>query len=65
MVQLGYNGGADALLFVPELVETGLAIPERGTRIDRDVIAHLELLKVAAPRRSGGSEAPPPGEMLH
>jgi hypothetical protein len=64
MVQLGYNGTADALLFVPELVETGLSIPERGTRIDREAIDKLELLKVAAPRKSGG-EAPPPGEMLH
>ncbi len=63
LVQLGYNGAADPLLFVPELVDTGLSIPERGTRVDREAIAKLELLKVARPQPNEGG--PAPGETLH
>ncbi len=65
LVQLGYNGAGEALLFVPELVDTGLAIPERGTKIDPDAFEKLELLKVAAPRRDASTQGPGPGEMLH
>lgn len=47
MVQLGYDGGARAILFVPELVDGSLALPETGTRVDRDRLAHLTRLRVA------------------
>jgi len=47
LVQLGYDGAATPILFVPELVEAALALPERGTRIDRDNVARLTPLKVA------------------
>jgi len=63
LVQLGYNGAAEPLLFVPLLEESALSIPERGTRIDRDRIARLRALKVAVKRDAKGSA--PPGEMLH
>jgi hypothetical protein len=49
LVQLGYNGAAEPLLFVPEWTEAGLAVPEQGARIDADRVARLAPLKVAAP----------------
>lgn len=47
LVQLGYNGDAEPILFVPELRDEGLYIPETGMRIDRAVISKLSPLKVA------------------
>jgi hypothetical protein len=47
LVQLGYNGDAEPILFVPEVREAGLAIPENGMRIDRARISKLTPLKVA------------------
>lgn len=46
-VQLGYNGNAQALVFLPELGATTIAIPERGTAVDFAVLENLTLLKVA------------------
>jgi hypothetical protein len=46
LVQLGYNGDAEPILFVPEIREDGFNLPERGTRIDRAQIAKLSPLKV-------------------
>lgn len=46
LVQLGYDGAGNPILFVPELVEGMLAVPERGTRIDLGRIARLRRLKV-------------------
>ncbi len=34
LVQLGYNGEGDAILFVPEWTEQGLVFPVRGTAIN-------------------------------
>ncbi|MBL9039675.1 MAG: hypothetical protein JNG84_14255 [Archangium sp.] len=47
LVQLGYDGEATPILFVPELTAKGLGFPESGTRLDRDRIARLTPLKVA------------------
>jgi hypothetical protein len=47
LVQLGYNGDAEPILFVPEIRESGLNIPESGMRIDRSRISRLAPLKVA------------------
>jgi hypothetical protein len=47
LVQLGYDGAARPILFVPEWTEHGLAIPERGSVIDDDRLAKLDPLKVA------------------
>lgn len=47
LVQLGYDGEANAILFVPEWTARGLSFPERGTRIDADRIASLQVLSVA------------------
>jgi len=64
LVQLGYNGNAEPILFVPELSDAGMAFPEKGTRIDRDRLDKIALLKVAAPVPS--TPAPPtPAWPLH
>jgi len=56
LVQLGYDGLANPILFVPELVDGMVALPERGARIDRDRIAKLRPLGVPT---GGGRDADP------
>jgi hypothetical protein len=46
LVQLGYDASAQAILFVPEWIDGQLAIPERGTRVDRDRLSSLAPLRV-------------------
>ena len=46
LVQLGYNGEAQPLLFLPEWTDVGLAIPEMGVAIDHDRLACLAPLRV-------------------
>jgi hypothetical protein len=59
LVQLGYNAEAQAILFVPELVEGMLAIPQSGASIDPAGFDKLKPLKVAM-ASSGGNAAHPP-----
>ena len=40
-VQLGYNGKGEAILFLPEIAGGALDVPERGTKLDDDVLRHL------------------------
>lgn len=47
LVQLGYDGEAGALLFLPEWTASGLAIPELGAAIDADRVRALAPLRVA------------------
>jgi hypothetical protein len=47
LVQLGYDGAATPLLFVPELHADAIALPEHGTKIDPDLIERLGRLQVA------------------
>lgn len=47
LVQVGYNGAAEAIVFVPELTATGFAIPANGTPVSRVRLSNLEPLKVA------------------
>jgi hypothetical protein len=59
LVQLGYDASARAILFVPELVGAHVALPTRGTRVDRENLVHVQRLKVHvadAPRHEGGSD---------
>jgi hypothetical protein len=51
LVQLGYDGAGEALVFTPELVDGMLAIPERGNRVQLDQLRHIEPLKVAVHER--------------
>ncbi len=53
LVQLGYNGSGQALLFIPEFVDAMLAIPERGQAIDHENLSRLKYLKVPVSGRSG------------
>lgn len=53
LVQLGYDGEANAILFLPEWTSRGLGFPERGTRLDRDRVSKLTRLAVAQ-----GADAP-------
>lgn len=53
LVQLGYNGQGDGILFVPEIVEGMLAIPERGSKIDAGNFAGLKQLKVRVAAKEG------------
>ncbi|MCK5800380.1 MAG: hypothetical protein KAI47_24490 [Deltaproteobacteria bacterium] len=46
LVQLGYNGDAQAILFVPELVEGAIALPAEGTLVDEEQLARLQPLKI-------------------
>lgn len=46
LVQLGYNGTAEPILFVPEWTATGLSFPTVGTVVDRARLESLTPLKV-------------------
>ena len=49
LVQLGYNGAAKPLVFLPQIGGTGLTVPERGTPIDDAGLKHLVSLAVSEP----------------
>lgn len=49
LVQLGYNGEATPILFVPEWSDAGLAIPEVGQPLDSERLGKLQALKVPRP----------------
>ena len=51
LVQLGYNGAGDAILFAPEWIEGALVFPERGFPIDRPRMALLAPLRVPIVKR--------------
>lgn len=46
LVQLGYNGDAQPILFIPELVEGAVALPAEGTLVDNTQLARLRPLKI-------------------
>jgi hypothetical protein len=48
LVELGYNGEGQAILFLPEMVDGMLAIPTSGTAIDHTSLSRLKQLRVAA-----------------
>lgn len=47
LVQLGYDGEANPILFVPEWTARGLTFPDRGSRVDLSTLTSMSLLKVA------------------
>ena len=47
LVQLGYNGAAEPILFIPEFGADGIEVPERGTRIDESAYACISPLRIA------------------
>lgn len=46
LVQLGYNGTAEPILFVPEWTATGLHFPTTGSVVDKAQLQQLVPLKV-------------------
>lgn len=50
LVQLGYNGQGEPILFVPQWADKGLAFPEMGNKLDADRLAELGPLKVSTPK---------------
>ena len=52
LVQLGYDGQARPILFVPQWKDDGLEIPERGQLVDDLRLARLEFLIVPESRAS-------------
>ena len=53
LVQLGYDGAANAILFVPEWSRGALAIPASGTRIEPEKVSQLSRLRVPEQRAEG------------
>lgn len=56
LVQLGYNGSGQALLFVPHWHADGLHIPERGFTLDDERLEKIERLNVESAKRSVAPE---------
>jgi hypothetical protein len=48
LVQLGYNGAAAALVFMPQIGGRGMHLPTRGSVVDEKQLKNLSALKVAA-----------------
>lgn len=46
LVQLGYNGAGKALLFLPELVNGAIGVPETGSLVDDTTLTSLVALSV-------------------
>jgi len=55
-VQLGYNGNATPLVFMPQLGANGIAIPDRGSVVDEKTLANLQPLKLAAAQATEGEK---------
>lgn len=56
LVQLGYNGQGQAIVFTPEIVDGMLAIPERGSAIDDDNFQYLKQLKLVTSKTGAQGE---------
>lgn len=61
LVQLGYDGRGTPILFLPEWTANGVAIPERGTRIDGDRAGSLRRVKLASVPNPSAA----PGGVVH
>lgn len=56
LVQLGYNGAADPILFLPRWSEEGLAFPTSGQRVDLERLGMLRRLAIEdRPSSDGGA----------
>ncbi|MCA9670489.1 MAG: hypothetical protein KC503_33060 [Myxococcales bacterium] len=54
LVQLGYNGDAEAILFVPELIDGAIALPMEGILVDDERLVKLSALKVPESQMPNG-----------
>jgi len=55
LLQLGYNANAEPILFLPELVDSMLAIPAKGWKTDLSTVSRLRRLRVPVTRRGDQS----------
>jgi hypothetical protein len=65
LVQLGYNGAAQALVFLPELDGRGVHLPDRGTMVEDNQLKNLSLLKVAQGSNQAMDLSLPRGMIVH
>jgi hypothetical protein len=65
LVQLGYQGTGQALLFVPRWIDGTFTLLERGNAVDADVISKLQRLTVPDERAGAADASAEPGEVLH
>jgi len=56
LLQLGYNANAEPILFVPEIVDSMLAVPAKGWKTSLEVLSGLRQLKVPISRRRGPTQ---------
>jgi len=57
LVELGYNGEGQAIVFLPELVDGEMVIPTSGTAIDHSRLVSLKQLRLSmtsAKQKAGG-----------
>lgn len=65
LVQVGYDGSAQPILFLPAWSETGLTFPEVGHLADESQLQRLVELLVADEEDEEVTHAPPMREDLH
>ncbi len=65
LVQLGYNGNAQALVFLPEIGGRGMNLPERGSAVDDNQLKNLTELKVAQATDQTPEITMPRGLIVH
>lgn len=53
LLQLGYNANAEPILFIPELIDSMLAIPAKGWKTSLQSVEHIRQLKVPVTTRDG------------
>lgn len=51
LVQLGYDANGTAILFVPEIIDGMLAVPEHGSKVDETAFDRLKQLRVPIQQR--------------
>jgi hypothetical protein len=53
LIQLGYNASGEPILFVPELIDSMLAIPAKGWKTSLERVELIRQLKVPVTSRNG------------
>lgn len=56
LLQLGYNADAEPIVFVPEIVDSMLAVPAKGWKTSLDAAGRLRQLKVPVSKRAGPTQ---------
>ena len=54
LLQLGYSGDGEPILFAPELVDYMFAIPAKGWKTTLETLGNLSLLRVPETKRDAG-----------